>query len=364
MACGDPPEKPPGLTITQDPIDSQLFFIRLSGYSTFGGDGGVQHFCTCGLDLDRFIQGFAQLTVVDAQLVEAGTNTTYMTFDFDPNSNSSMGWNDLTESLEWQGLLATVNDVIPSGIGVDFVFSLRVEFIKAIAESQIGGIGIAEIEAALNQVGTAGANPDGSPNTNDPDHLAIYDIAALLPVELTSFGADLRSEMVILNWQTSSEQNNAGFEVQHRNGGEFVQLGFVTGQGTTTESSVYSFEVDELQPGYHEFRLKQLDFDGTATFSSVVGVEIDVPGNYVVYEPYPNPFVSHTEINFAVASDQEVEVGLFDVLGKQVLSEHRRARAGSTERVVLNASNLPSGVYLLHLRGGDFEKSYTVNLVK
>ncbi|MDX1439027.1 MAG: hypothetical protein R3284_03900, partial [Rubricoccaceae bacterium] len=92
-----------------------------------------------------------------------------------------------------------------------------------------------------------------------------------IPVELTSFTARLlASGQAELSWATSSETNNAGFEVEHaiERNGAWETVGFVEGHGTTTEAQTYSFTSDVLtQGGIHRFRLKQVDYDGQFEYS-------------------------------------------------------------------------------------------------
>ncbi|MDX1440231.1 MAG: hypothetical protein R3284_10040, partial [Rubricoccaceae bacterium] len=86
--------------------------------------------------------------------------------------------------------------------------------------------------------------------------------AATVPVELTSFDAQVSGDDVVLSWETASETNNAGFEVQLKQGNDWQVLGFVEGNGTTTEAQTYSYRAEDMDVGTHTFRLKQIDYDG------------------------------------------------------------------------------------------------------
>ena len=72
-----------------------------------------------------------------------------------------------------------------------------------------------------------------------------------------------------LTWQTAHETNNAGFAVERRPAdapGAWTEVGFVDGAGTTTEpQTAYRFRARQVGYGQHAFRLRQVDFDGTAT---------------------------------------------------------------------------------------------------
>ena len=104
--------------------------------------------------------------------------------------------------------------------------------------------------------------------------------SSTIPVELVSFGAYAEgSDGAVLTWQTASEQNNAGFEVQHRatDGGRWRTLGFVDSKasgGTTSETNTYRYTAEDLAVGTHWFRLKQEDLDGTSTLTDPVTVRL------------------------------------------------------------------------------------------
>ncbi|MCK7525628.1 MAG: hypothetical protein MZV64_52510 [Ignavibacteriales bacterium] len=68
---------------------------------------------------------------------------------------------------------------------------------------------------------------------------------------------------VILTWNTATEVNNQGFEIQRKTTGEFERVGFVEGKGTTTEVQNYLFRDKDLLSGNYTYRLKQMDFDGS-----------------------------------------------------------------------------------------------------
>jgi hypothetical protein len=94
------------------------------------------------------------------------------------------------------------------------------------------------------------------------------------PVTLTEFAGRRQGAGVRLNWRTASEQQNAGFEVQRQTevAGYFQAIGFVAGRGTATAPSSYSFPDDAAPAGTAYYRLRQIDQNGTATYSPVVAV--------------------------------------------------------------------------------------------
>ena len=128
-------------------------------------------------------------------------------------------------------------------------------------------------------------------------------IPNLIPVELISFTVDVDGNCVRLNWKTSTETNNQGFEVQ-RASSETIsvkgweKIGFVEGNGTTTEQNAYFFIDKDLTANKYQYRLKQIDFDGTYNFSNVIEVEVSIPIRFSLEQNYPNPFNPTTKIKF------------------------------------------------------------------
>ncbi|WP_457651966.1 T9SS type A sorting domain-containing protein [Rhodocaloribacter sp.] len=207
--------------------------------------------------------------------------------------------------------------------------------------------------------------PDGSPDIHPAAPTPGGTNDAALPVELASFEAALDGNVAVLKWRTSSESNNAGFEVQVKRGEAFEALGFVNGGGTTTEARSYEFRTGSLAPGRYVFRLKQLDFDGTITFSPEVELTVETPGAYQLSEVYPNPFNPRASLTLAVAQAQEVTVALYDVQGRRVSLVHTGFLEADTQHTfTIDGANLASGVYVLQVKGATFSAERTVTLLK
>ncbi|HEY3251653.1 MAG TPA: T9SS type A sorting domain-containing protein [Ignavibacteria bacterium] len=90
----------------------------------------------------------------------------------------------------------------------------------------------------------------------------------------------------------------------------------------------------------------------------------EVPGSYQLYQNYPNPFNPSTKIKFALPKSGFVTLKLYDVLGKELGTLISEDISAGTFEYVLNANNLPSGVYFYSLRAGDFSDSKKMILVK
>lgn len=197
--------------------------------------------------------------------------------------------------------------------------------------------------------------------------LAVSDgtLAGILPVELTSFSAHVAGDNVILEWETASETNNAGFAIERRRDGfSFEEIAFVKGSGTVSEARSYRY-VTDTPIGTYLYRLKQLDFDGVFEYSSVVEVTREVPNDFHLLGPYPNPFNPTTAVELSVAVDQQVSVTLHDVLGKEIKTLYTGVMsAHNAVSIRIDADDLPSGTYLVRVVGENFVTSRTVVLQK
>ena len=178
----------------------------------------------------------------------------------------------------------------------------------------------------------------------------------VVPVELASFTASVRGSDVTLNWQTATELNNMGFEIERKEvDAGWVELGYIEGKGTTTETSSYTFVDKNVLSGKYNYRIKQIDFDGSFEYYDLESaVEVGVPDQYGLSQNYPNPFNPTTKINYSVPVDGFVSISIFNILGEKVTTlVNANVKAGNYE-LTFDATNLASGMYLYRMESGDF----------
>jgi len=180
----------------------------------------------------------------------------------------------------------------------------------------------------------------------------------IVPVELTSFTISVSNENITLNWTTSTEINNSGFEVQRRLSSlrkqeSFRRIGFAPGFGTTTEPKNYSFTDQNLNSGNYQYRLKQIDFDGSFEYSNSIEVTIDILTKFSLGQNYPNPFNPTTSIEYSISSRQFVTLKVYDVLGNEIVTLANEEKSAGTYEVDFDAAELTSGVYFYQLKASD-----------
>lgn len=189
----------------------------------------------------------------------------------------------------------------------------------------------------------------------------------VVPVELTSFTANSFGNSVVLNWITATETNNKGFDVEKSADGKtFAKIAFLQGAGNSVKSILYNFSDQNVAAGKYYYRLKQVDFDGSFSYSNVAEVNVAaVPGSFSLSQNYPNPFNPTTSISFTVAKSEMVSLKVFNTLGQQVAQLfNQQAEAGKTYNVSFDASNLTSGIYFYQLNQGSNSITKKMTLMK
>ncbi|QQS38342.1 MAG: T9SS type A sorting domain-containing protein [Ignavibacteriales bacterium] len=192
---------------------------------------------------------------------------------------------------------------------------------------------------------------------------------------------------VKLSWVTATEVNNRGFEVERKEVGSeksaagndgWQSIGFVAGLGTTTAQHTYSF-IDEnlpsgrqgVLPGIYQYRLKQIDFDGSYEYSKIVEVDFSQPVTFLLEQNYPNPFNPSTKISFTIplvetghAPSLHVMLKIYDVLGNEIFTLINDEKPAGYYEVEFDAGKLSSGVYYYNLTAGSFSDTKKMLIIK
>ncbi len=177
---------------------------------------------------------------------------------------------------------------------------------------------------------------------------------APLPVELTSFSANVLNNQVLLDWRTATEVNNYGFEIQRkiRNFIDWEKIGFVFGFGNSNSPHHYYFTDYKPYAGTNVYRLKQIDNDGHFEYSEEVEINFKSEKEFILYPNYPNPFNPTTKISFYLKASVKLSIALFNLLGEEIRKIYDMHLFESGHHTfVIDGSDLPSGVYLMRIRG-------------
>jgi hypothetical protein len=191
----------------------------------------------------------------------------------------------------------------------------------------------------------------------DPDgtitDMGVFPFDQSIPVELVSFTAELIDDNVLLKWITATETNNSGFEIERKQyDSGWEEIGFVAGHGTTTEIQHYTFTDNDVNPGKYQYKLKQIDYDGTFEYSHIVEVEILFVNEFSLSQNFPNPFNPSTKIEYSIPQASQVRIKVFDILGNEIETIVNEEKTAGTYELTWYAENLPSGVYFYQLQAG------------
>lgn len=206
----------------------------------------------------------------------------------------------------------------------------------------------------------------GTRTWSDPP-IYVGDVTA---VEFVSFDGNVKRNGIELFWETASESNNSGFYVERRNLGDnnWQSVGFVAAEGNSTSAQNYNFlDAKVVRGTTYEYRLRQVDFDGTESFSNT----IEKAFNFAEFSVYPNPveFGSAT-IQFSVPEKSNVKLEISDLYGNIVrtlengemnASENVQSKWDGTDN---NGNTLSNGTYLCKLTVGQTSTVSKITLIK
>ncbi|MBL1214917.1 MAG: T9SS type A sorting domain-containing protein [Ignavibacteriae bacterium] len=229
------------------------------------------------------------------------------------------------------------------------------------------------IAEATNQIGLfdshANSNSSGIIN-NQTLSLPIEILNEPLPIELVSFAANYSNLKIGLEWQTATEIDNYGFEIERKEAetenAQWRNISFIAGAGNSNSKISYTYFDENLKSDHYFYRLKQIDNDGSYTYSGEVEVKFDlIAEDFTLTQNYPNPFNPSTQIKFGFKEDTQASLKVYNTIGELVsVLFNSKASAGNLYGVTFNADNLPSGMYIYELRSEKFTEVRKMLLLK
>ncbi len=238
------------------------------------------------------------------------------------------------------------------------------------------GVTWESVPSGIENIYLTSISLDSLDNVYVGSYNGVYLLNKPVPVELLSFSSSVVDNDVTLIWITATETNNAGFQVERREtinerSDDWKNIAFVNGNGTTTEPQSYPFVDENLSAGNYQYRLKQIDFDGTFEYlptgqagSNTIEVEINPPAKFSLEQNYPNPFNPSTKISWQspVSSWQTLKV--YDVLGNEVATLVNEEKLAGEYEVEFKAVELSSGIYFYQLKVGEFIQTKKMTILK
>ena len=178
--------------------------------------------------------------------------------------------------------------------------------------------------------------------------------ATAFPVEFLSFNAQANVQNgVDLYWETATELNNAGFQVQYStDGNNFTKAGFVEGVGNSQNIESYKFSLPQMEAGNYIFRLKQIDIDGAFAYSQSVEVAVEEPGSFSLGQVYPNPATTYASVELKINQTQKISAQLLDLQGRVIETPFEGTlRENTLLNIEMDLDKQPAGLYLLRIKG-------------
>lgn len=218
-------------------------------------------------------------------------------------------------------------------------------------------------------VATWGNNANGqlgngnNNNSNVPVAVNQSSMGAL-PVCLSSFSANITKSGILLKWETASEIDNYGFEIEcNTNNNGWETIGFIKGNGTTNIKNTYSF-IDKISKiGKLFYRLKQINNDGSFTYSQTIEISNE-PKTFTLYQNYPNPFNPTTQITYYLPYNTNVRIKIYDITGRELFTAVNEYQQSGIKTISIDCSNLTSGIYYYQLQAGNYKETKKMVLVK
>jgi hypothetical protein len=242
----------------------------------------------------------------------------------------------------------SVGEIFPTTAG-NYEFVYRYKFEPAWNDTNLYSIAVVQEDNTKEVVNTG-----SSKFTN------------ILPVELASFEALQQKNGILVSWSTATELNNFGFEIEKSyDGVVFTTEAFVNGKGTSTDLTHYSHFMELNKNGAVSVRLKQIDLDGSVSYSRVETVEFGLlPTTVMLFDNYPNPFNPSTTISYALPEATDITLSVYNTLGELVKVLDSGFKPEGNHKMEFEASELPSGVYLLTLNSPIGNSVKKINLLK
>jgi hypothetical protein len=252
-------------------------------------------------------------------------------------------------------------------------FNIAKGFYAALPTSAADVTGIAQLRITqYNGVGNAPGNYTGNAVQIDPNDADIiwnstlsrwevtFDAtgsggfyvhtgAFVLPVTITNFRGEQAGSVNKLFWNTSTETNNKGFELERSaDGVSFSNTSFVASLangGNSTAALNYNYDDIKPMSGSNYYRLKQIDNDGKFSYSNVVLLTRKVT-QITLTGVYPNPTTRELNIKITSPRAEKLTLVVTDLTGKLLMQQPMNVVIGDNQQQI-NVAALAAGTYVL-----------------
>ncbi len=173
----------------------------------------------------------------------------------------------------------------------------------------------------------------------------------ILPLEFTEFRGEKVKDQNLLHWATAREYGTSHFEIERSNDAmDFIKIGELKSGNKKMENQIYQYFDKEPQTGINYYRLKQVDLDGTFTYTKTIAIDNQgIITNFELQKIYPNPAQNSINFVFAIpSSNSELQLEIFDSNGKSVAHTTENYQKG-IQSFTQNLSSFAKGLYILRI---------------
>lgn len=172
----------------------------------------------------------------------------------------------------------------------------------------------------------------------------------LLPLELTEFGGEKVKDENLLHWATARELGTSHFEIERSDDAmDFIKIGELKSGNQKMENQIYQYWDKEPQNGINYYRLKQVDLDGTFTYTKTIAIDNQgIITKFEFQKIYPNPAQNEINFVFAVPNQSELQLEIFDSNGQSV-SKSSKDYSKGIQNFTQNLSSFSKGLYILRI---------------
>lgn len=212
------------------------------------------------------------------------------------------------------------------------------------------------LPSLLNTLGDRGGKMGGL--TSFSDFGVGVGQGSILPIKLTYFSAKKSdyNDDVLLQWNTAAEINNDHFELEVATEMtvdgklDFRKFGELPGAGTSSIPHDYDYTDDEPgKSGMRYYRLKQIDYDGTFTYSDIQPLSF---GDKVeLSELYPNPVTNILHFTIESSAEKDITISIYNLTGQEVYRNPVHLNEGSN-MMTFDMTQIPRGYYIFNVAGG------------
>jgi len=308
---------------------------KLNGIASFLNDNVVARTTNGGTNwfLQSVSPSNAMITGTGSVDYVSGTNAVYLMVS---NTTGTQSYKSVDNGATWESI------PVPSQVKDVYSFDIYYNGV-----SNATGFGTSSTTAPIKLI-------DSSP----------------LPVKLQSFTYSVSGRNVNLNWATSMEENNAGFDIERKSEtGNWTKVGYVAGKGNSNNVNNYKYTDSKVEAGKFSYRLKQTDYNGNYEYFTLSGnVTVGNPSKYVLSQNYPNPFNPVTKIDFEVPQDSKVTMKVYDITGKEIVTLFSGVKSAGFHTVQFDGNGLSTGIYFYRLvasaNGQESVITKKMNLIK